>query len=318
MESSKRPGRRPRLIFLALVTIGLVSSVHSVAWPALNRHNSLHSASKRQINGLPNSGGSTSMPTTNPAAGDPEPTLVPEPKLPEQLSSPGKTTPAATPHPDDSARKEPGSASPTLATRPSGPSVIATKGTPPGELPTNPPTIYLTFDDGPDKDSTAAILGLLQKHQAHATFFMVGSAIAENPSMPARVLNEGHAIGNHTAHHADLTKLTGSRLAAEIAGGVPTAECLRPPYGAGAHTSSVIKAAAAAGQKIQLWTVDPLDWQRPSAKILADRVLSKSHNGSVVLLHDGGGDRSATIAAVAIILPKLRAKGYRLEALPSC
>ncbi len=180
------------------------------------------------------------------------------------------------------------------------------------------PVVYLSFDDGPDPTWTPQILALLAKYDAQATFFLVGTAISAHPELAQSIDNAGHRIGNHSATHADLSRLTAAEVRAEIRGGVPTARCLRPPYGAGAHSAIVQREARAAGQSITLWTVDPQDWRQPPATEIARRVLSKTTSKSVVLLHDGGGNRAHTVAALAAVLPELSRRGYQFAGLPGC
>ncbi|MDO4240972.1 MAG: polysaccharide deacetylase family protein [Microbacteriaceae bacterium] len=180
------------------------------------------------------------------------------------------------------------------------------------------PILYLTFDDGPSR-YTVQILDLLKQYGAKATFFWIGSSIGAGRDVMERAKAEGHTIGNHTWSHPDLTKLKDPELNAEIdkaqaVNGKST--CLRPPYGAtNAHTKSVF---AAKGLREILWDVDTLDWQKPGAGTIANTILNQSRPGYVVLMHDGGGERTQTVAAVAAVLPQLAAQGYVFHPVPDC
>ncbi|GAA2008611.1 polysaccharide deacetylase family protein [Catenulispora subtropica] len=176
--------------------------------------------------------------------------------------------------------------------------------------------VYITFDDGPSP-YTAQILKVLSRYGVHATFFEVGEMVAARPSLTSQVYRQGNSVQNHTWSHPDLRKLTAAQIAYQVAatdrqirahtGYRPC--CLRPPYGA---VNATVRARAATfGKKLALWTVDPRDWSRPGAAAIEARVLSQVRPGSVVLLHDGGGDRSQTVAALGDILRTLKARGYK-------
>ena len=181
--------------------------------------------------------------------------------------------------------------------------------------------ISLSFDDGPWPGSTQAILAVLAKFKIKATFFMIGEQVARNPDVARAVAKAGMPIGNHTQTHQGLSKLSGSRVAWQIdtdeaaiqhATGVRPL-WLRPPGGTLSRT--VYEQANKAHVRIMLWDVDPDDWKRPPAATIVSRVLSGAHPGAVVLMHDGGGDRSNTVAALPTIITKLLAAGYRFETL---
>ena len=184
--------------------------------------------------------------------------------------------------------------------------------------------IYLTFDDGPAVTYTKQILALLKKYDAKATFFQLGQNSTAHRDLTAAVLAQGHALASHTWDHADMTKLSTTALTHEIdettralskAKGGPIT-CLRPPYGA---VNDRVRAAVA-GRKLalHLWDIDPQDWSRPGVNAIVSNVLAGAHPGAVSLMHDGGGDRSQSVAALAKILPTLAARGYRFASLPGC
>ncbi|QMU76673.1 polysaccharide deacetylase family protein [Streptacidiphilus sp. PB12-B1b] len=177
-----------------------------------------------------------------------------------------------------------------------------------------PKVIALTLDDGPSQ-YTAQILEILREHRITATFCMLGQQIAQYAGIVKEVAAAGHRITNHTWDHADQTKLSLKAVTDEIdrtnqamADVGITATMYRAPYGAWNHT--VFEAAASAGLRPLDWSVDPRDWARPGVSSIVRSVMSHTHTGSIILDHDGGGDRSQTVAAMRIWLPRLLAAGY--------
>jgi peptidoglycan/xylan/chitin deacetylase (PgdA/CDA1 family) len=176
--------------------------------------------------------------------------------------------------------------------------------------------IALTFDDGPWPSSTDKIVSSLKKLDVQATFFMLGTQVHGARARAKSVVTNGNAVGVHSWNHAQLTKRSSSANRADLkrtrneiasATGV-TPTWFRPPYGA---TSKSVKATAKAlGLRQVIWTVDTLDWKYRNASSITSRALKGARTGGVVLMHDGGGPRSATVAAVPAIVKKLRAKGY--------
>lgn len=175
--------------------------------------------------------------------------------------------------------------------------------------------VYLSFDDGPSQ-YTPQILATLGRYGAHATFFEIGQAVAGHGDVTREVAQQGNSVQNHTWSHPDLRLLSASAFAYQVTATDTviraetgyTPSCLRPPYDA--VNSSVYGRAAGLGKQIQLWTVDSRDWARPGTSLIAQRVLTGVHVGSIVLLHDGGGDRSQTVAALPTILTGLESRGY--------
>jgi peptidoglycan/xylan/chitin deacetylase (PgdA/CDA1 family) len=181
--------------------------------------------------------------------------------------------------------------------------------------------VYLTFDDGPTPAYTPQILGLLARYQALATFFVVGRNAAAYPELVRQEYAAGHGVGNHTWSHRRLTDLGSGRLQAEVdatsaligrATGAPV-RCLRPPYATVDEAS--VDRARGRGLRLVLWDVDSSDWRRPGAAAIAGRVLGRVRSGDVVLLHDGGGNRTQTVAALEQVLASLSARGFRFSAL---
>ena len=180
--------------------------------------------------------------------------------------------------------------------------------------------VYLTFDDGPS-EYTLQVKALLDQYGMKATFFMIGQQVAQRRDVVRRLAADGFAIGDHTWDHTDLSKASTQRFLSEVdvtrsairqvTGRTTT--CLRPPYGA--TNSSTRALAQRDGFKIVLWDVDPQDWARPGVDAIVTNVLDHTRAGSVVLMHDGGGERSQTLAALRRILPTLRSRGLTSAAL---
>ncbi|MER6304435.1 polysaccharide deacetylase family protein, partial [Kitasatospora sp. NPDC001539] len=176
--------------------------------------------------------------------------------------------------------------------------------------------VYLTFDDGPSPVYTPRILSILNRYGARATFFELGENVAAHPSVTRQVARQGHSVQNHSWSHPDLRRLSAATFNSQVGntdrairaqtGRTPT--CLRPPYGA--VNGTVRSRAAGLGKQVVLWSVDPADWSRPGSGAIQSRVLGPVRPGSVILLHDGGGDRSQTAAALPAILSGLKARGY--------
>jgi len=184
--------------------------------------------------------------------------------------------------------------------------------------------VALTFDDGPSPTYTPRILAVLRRLRVRASFFVVGYLADAYPQLVTRERRQGMAVGNHTYNHPEVPpfdRLPKRLLKDEIALGVQSlarlgirARLFRPP--GGSSSPAVVHAAAALDERVVLWSVDPGDW-RPgaTARAIVARVLSKLRPGSIVILHDGGGDRSATVAALPALVRRIRQRGLRLVAL---
>jgi peptidoglycan/xylan/chitin deacetylase (PgdA/CDA1 family)/spore germination protein YaaH len=180
--------------------------------------------------------------------------------------------------------------------------------------------VALTFDDGPDPTWTPQILAVLRRLHVPATFFVIGSNAQDHPGLVRQEVREGHVVGNHTFSHHDLTHLSTWRSKAEILGGAAVIEGItgrkpllfRAPYGANdsAGAGSRETMPSALGFVPVGWTVDTLDWTRPGVAAIVDAVAQPRSRRSIVLLHDAGGDRSQTVAALPRIVEELRARGY--------
>lgn len=175
------------------------------------------------------------------------------------------------------------------------------------------PTIALTFDDGPHPVHTPRLLDMLRKAGVRATFYVLGSLVAKHPDIIDRMVREGHEIGNHTWSHPDLRRLGDREIRRELqktedavlaVTGRRTFS-MRPPYGA--INPRVIASIPESHRPVVLWTVDPLDWRKPGAGVVAKRLVSGSTPGAILLCHD---IHQETIDAIGIALPELTKKGY--------
>lgn len=163
--------------------------------------------------------------------------------------------------------------------------------------------LTLTFDDGPS-EHTLDVLAALDRLGAKATFFMVGEAVDRRPDLAREVARRGHEIGNHTYSHPRLDELSASEVFPEFMrcedalarAGVRRPIIYRPPYG---RTNAEVRGIAERALALRecLWDVDPRDWARPGVDAIV-RHIWQAPAGAVVLLHDGGGDRSQTVGAL--------------------
>ena len=207
------------------------------------------------------------------------------------------------------------------------PAPVIVSGPRPAHTEAGQPVVYLTFDDGPHPSFTRSVLELLARYDATATFFVLGGQVMLFPEVVAEAAQQGNEIENHTASHVWLTKVSRDEFISEVtrtdeaihaAAGdrVDPIRCLRPPYGALDERTSAI--AAEMGKKIVMWDVDPQDWRRPGAEQIAQHILAHARPGAILLMHDGGGDRQQTIAALEMVLAELTARGFVFRGLPGC
>jgi len=186
-----------------------------------------------------------------------------------------------------------------------------------------PKAVALTFDDGPSA-YTARVLETLERLRARATFFVVGNVVERYPKLVRRELAAGMGVANHSyshpyrppfdeqPHETILSEIDRGSSVLEALGHTPT--LFRPP--GGSYSPYVEEATGAHGERIVLWSVDPEDWNaETTTKQIAKRVLDAVHPGSIVLLHDGGGDQMRTVKALPAIVRGIRGKGLRLVVL---
>jgi peptidoglycan/xylan/chitin deacetylase (PgdA/CDA1 family) len=181
--------------------------------------------------------------------------------------------------------------------------------------------VALSFDDGPWPGQTDAILDVLETEDVKGNFFVIGRQVKTHPDPVKRMAEEGHLIGNHSYAHTYLYGADQETAKAEI---VPaqneiarlTGEAPRWYRPAGGAVSAGVWAQARESKlRLVMWTVDPQDWRNPGAWRITRDVLDNVEPGAVVLLHDGGGDRSQTIAALPKIIQALKREGYTFVTL---
>ena len=178
--------------------------------------------------------------------------------------------------------------------------------------------IALTFDDGPWPGSTKRILKILADNHIRATFFMIGSVLSDYPRLGRAVRDAGMAIGNHSWDHPirpqdPVGEITDTDAEIhKILGITPT--LFRPPYGA--LDNGLATQAKQERDAVILWSADPRDWSRPGANAIASVILRQASSGGICLMHDGGGDRSETVAALPRIIATLRQRGYEFVTVP--
>jgi peptidoglycan/xylan/chitin deacetylase (PgdA/CDA1 family) len=181
-----------------------------------------------------------------------------------------------------------------------------------------PPRVALTFDDGPWPDTTQGVLDILHRYGVRATFFDVGYLARERPDLVRQELDAGMVVGNHSWDHPitpPFRDLPRPRITSEIRRtnteltsiGVQP-QLFRPP--GGSYSTWILNEAARQDVRVILWSVDPRDWEPgTTARHIVRSVLSHVRPGSIILLHDGGGDRSATVAALPRIIRGIRKMG---------
>lgn len=181
-------------------------------------------------------------------------------------------------------------------------------------------TVYLTFDDGPHPTYTPQIIALLKKYNARSTFFALGQNVDTHTPIAKDLVKSGQDLGNHTYTHLDITKASEAVVRDDIKKTQSaifkatdlTPTCFRPPYGA-ITPEGKQKIAHAGGQTV-MWDVDPQDWARPGAEEISEHILTYAQPGEVILLHDGGGDRTQTIAALETVLKEGTKRGWTFAA----
>jgi peptidoglycan/xylan/chitin deacetylase (PgdA/CDA1 family) len=180
------------------------------------------------------------------------------------------------------------------------------------------PVVALTFDDGPHPEFTPKILDILKAKDVKATFFLVGREAERHPDLVRRIVAEGHIIGNHTWNHAHLQGLSEEQFSFEIDHTTEVLEaisgqdvvCTRPPYGDA--KPDTVERLAAHGQASIVWSADSRDFDKPGPGPIVDHSLEGLRPGSIVLLHDGGGNRDQTIAALPQLIDAIRGRGYSI------
>jgi peptidoglycan/xylan/chitin deacetylase (PgdA/CDA1 family) len=181
--------------------------------------------------------------------------------------------------------------------------------------------VALTFDDGPGP-YTPEVLGVLEREHAPATFFVIGQEIHDFGSSTEREIRDGFVIGDHTENHPMMAQLSkhdqheqlfeqAARI--ELLGG-RRPSLFRPPYGS--FNATTFHLLHQMHMLMVLWSVDTGDYELPGVGTIVNRVLEGAKPGAIFLLHDAGGDRSETVAALPLIIHKLRARGFHLVTVP--
>jgi peptidoglycan-N-acetylglucosamine deacetylase len=193
--------------------------------------------------------------------------------------------------------------------------------------------IAITFDDGPDPRWTPKILDILKEKNVPATFFVIGVDASESPDLLKREYAEGHDIGNHTYTHPNFDEISKTQIRWElnltqrlIESTIGVKSILfRPPFGIDhqpeySEEVAQLPVAQDMGYLIIGQKIDPHDWQlhdgrQMAAKDLVEAVMRQAEDGNIILFHDGGGDRTQTVAAVPQVIDALRAQGYQFVAV---
>ena len=183
--------------------------------------------------------------------------------------------------------------------------------------------IYLTFDAGYENGSTAKILDTLKKHNIPAAFFLVGNYMEKNADLVRRMVDEGHIVGNHTMHHPDMSKLTDkAAFQKELTDledlfrtvtGKELPKFYRPPQGL--YSAENLKIAKEMGYKTVFWSLAYVDWNndsQPTAEYAFSKLLPRTHNGAVVLLHSTSQTNAEILDE---LLTKWKDIGYRFESI---
>lgn len=182
--------------------------------------------------------------------------------------------------------------------------------------------VALTFDDGSDGTNIPAILKILNDNHVKATFFLTGNAATKHPAKIKSIVANGHVIGNHSYWHPYFTKITVTRMKAELnkteafiknLTGKTTKPYFRPPYGA--YNSTVLQTVGSIGYtKTIMWTIDTIDWDGRSAYRIYTKVFNNIVPGAIILMHTGAG-ATYTPTALPTIIKGLKAKGYKFVTL---
>jgi len=189
-------------------------------------------------------------------------------------------------------------------------------------------TVVLTFDDGPDPIWTPRILDVLKEFNVPATFFVVGEQAERYPELIRRIVSEGHFVGNHTYFHPDLSKTSQERTRLEVNSAQRIIEQItgkktalfRAPYNTDSNPDEAseidpLRIVADLGYVIVGANIDSSDWQRPDPDRMVRHVVDQAlkPDNHVIVMHDAGGDRSRTVAALRKVIPALRAQGFRFD-----
>lgn len=245
------------------------------------------------------------------------------PAPPQAATAPGGTTPTPTgsgtgPSPSPSPAPHPAATGAgTHTVCPTAPDVIRKPGTL-QYLPCKGKDVALTIDDGPHPVWTPQVLAVLAKLDIRATFCMIGENAARHPDLVRQVTAAGHQIADHTyTHPIKLAAMPRAQVDDQIhrtaelltraGGNAPT--LFRAP--GGSWSATILESCADAGLRPLDWSVDTRDWALPGVSRIVDILLTRTNPGSIILDHDGGGNRQQTVTALSTALPRLIDQGYR-------
>jgi peptidoglycan/xylan/chitin deacetylase (PgdA/CDA1 family) len=247
-------------------------------------------------------------------------TLLPACGTSRETTSPSSSSAPPSPSLSGDSHPSPTRSTPTSPASPSAsvtPSNIPSFGRPEYYVHTGHRGIALTIDDGPDPRYTPEILKILERNMITATFCMIGQSVQRHTALVREVQAHGHLIANHTWSHPDLARRAPVAVRDEIhraqdatakaTGYHPT--LFRAPFGA--WSAITMRTCAQMDLRPLDWSVDPRDWSRPGTDRIVQTVLRGTRPGSIILEHDGGGDRAQTVAALREFLPRLRERGYQ-------
>jgi peptidoglycan-N-acetylglucosamine deacetylase len=226
-------------------------------------------------------------------------------------SGPGEASPATSPP----ARQHPQLT--RHATRPPQKHPRLPYGEPMYTVQDGPKVVALTIDDGPSPVYTPQILRILRRYGITASFSMIGRNAAAFPGVAREVAAAGHMIVNHTWNHYNLGYMSAAAVGDEISQATDAIHAatgerpgmFRAPYGV--WPPAVFRCCAQAGLTPLAWSVDPRDWARPGVRAIVRDIVADTRTGSIILEHDGGGNRSQTVAALQIWVPRLLDAGYQ-------
>ncbi len=187
------------------------------------------------------------------------------------------------------------------------------------EVRTEQKLIAFTFDDGPNPDYTPQFMEIFQAYGGHATFYVIGERVDQHPELAHSIHEGGHELGNHTWTHPHMTELsveergielerTAERIV-QITGARPTT--FRPPY-LDVDEALLELTASSNCYTIGAMNLSANDWEQPGVDWILDHTRNCIYGGSILLFHDGFGDRSQSLEAVRILVPEVVAQGYRL------
>lgn len=180
--------------------------------------------------------------------------------------------------------------------------------------------VAISFDDGPSPHHTADILEVLNNYKVSATFFVLGSQVEHHPDILRKIHNNGHEVANHSYSHANFSEISLNQVINEIEttndiiesqiGYKP--EVIRPPYGY--ISDSQLDYFSNKDYKFVNWSLDTRDWNEEinNSDIMLARVKRLLHPGAIILLHDGGGDRSNTVEFLPYLIEYIKESGYEL------